>query len=155
MQSSPTIFWLLSRSLLWQILDDRCTDRFVCRLVWERLGYCPDTQNVWRAGMSTPNYWSVSFPLAPEIISVRLASVRLTRSVAKEHKQLLKTQLLFTGYKIGELYPRRTRRATAVSWLLAWLAVHSYQLSEVGPHPSEMSVPVNPLLGHPGDPDIS
>ena len=22
-------------------------------------------------------------------------------------------------------------------------------------HPSEMSVPVNPLLGHPGDPDIS
>ncbi len=46
----------------------------------------------------------------------------LTRSIAKEHKQLLKEQLGFGGYTIGELYPRRTRRATAVNWLLAHLA---------------------------------
>ena len=149
------MFWLLSRSLLWQILDDRCTDRFVCRLVWERLGYCPDTQNVWRAGLSTPNYWSISFPLAPEIISVRFASVRLTRSVAKEHKQLLKTQLLFTGYKIGELYPRRTRRATAVSWLLAWLAERGEPLPDHGPLAPEMPIPNDPVRGHPGDLPIS
>ena len=42
---------------------------------------------------------------APELIAERPASVRLTRSVPKEHKQLLKQQLNFAGYRIGELYP--------------------------------------------------
>jgi hypothetical protein len=53
------------------------------------------------------------FPLGPELIAQRPASVRLTRSIPKPLKQLLKEQLGFAGYKIGGLYPRRTRRATA------------------------------------------
>jgi hypothetical protein len=44
----------------------------------------------------------------------------LTRSIPAAHKQLLKQELGFKGYQVGELVPRRTRRATAVSWLLAW-----------------------------------
>ena len=46
--------------------------------------------------------------------------MRLTRSIPAEHKQLLKEELGFRGYSVAELVPRLTRRATAVSWLLAW-----------------------------------
>ena len=113
--------WPLSRELLMQILEDRCSDQFVCERIWERLGYLP-TAEQWAAGPATPAPWAEAFPQAPQVIAERPASVRLTRSIAKEHKQLLKQQLQFAGYRIGELYPRRTRRATAVSWLLAWLA---------------------------------
>ena len=81
----------------------------------------------------TPPDWADAFPQAPELIAERPASVRLTRSILKEHKQLLKQQLNFAGYRIGELYPRRTRRATAVNWLLAWLAQQGEPLPEQGP----------------------
>jgi hypothetical protein len=77
--------------------------------------------------------------------------VALTRSIAKEHKQLLKQQLDFAGYRIGELYPRRTRRATAVNWLLAHLAERGEPLPESGPLPPLLAVPADPVAGHPGD----
>ena len=112
----------LSRALLEAVLADRTSDRFVCRLVWERLGYRPDAEGRWQAGPDTPPAWAEAFPEAPEVIAERPASVRLTRSIAPEHKQLLKQQLGFAGYRIDGLYPRRTRRATAVNWLLAHLA---------------------------------
>ena len=35
--------------------------------------------------------------------------------------ELLKDDLGFTGYTIDQLTPTRTRRATAVSWLLSYL----------------------------------
>jgi hypothetical protein len=85
------------------------------------------------------------------VISVRPASVQLTRSIPHEHKQLLKEQLKFAGYRIGELYPRRTRRATAVNWLLAWLASREQLLAEEGPLPPLLDAPLNPVSGHPGD----
>ena len=143
----------LSRSLFQQILEDRCSDRAVCELVWERLGYEPSTtdQDAWLPGPSLPAEWLEAFPQPPQIIAERPASVRLTRSVPKEHKQLLKQQLGFKGYKIGGLYPRRTRRATAVSWLLAWLAVHSEALADQGPLLPELPPPLDPVQGHPGD----
>ena len=95
--------------------------------------------------------WSEAFSEAPQLIAERPASVRLTRSIAKPHKQLLKQQLAFPGYRIGELYPRRTRRATAVNWLLAWLAERSEPLMEQGPLAPELPAPSNPVFGHPGD----
>ena len=115
--------WNLSRALLIAILEDRLSDRFVASLVWERLGYLPteDGAGPWLAGPATPAAWGEAFPEAPQVIAVRPASVRLTRSIPKQSKQLLKQQLQFGGYRINELYPRRTRRATAVNWLLAWL----------------------------------
>ncbi len=148
--------WPVSRALLQQILDDRCTDRFVCECIWERLGYVhiPNTDQ-WHAGPHTPKDWSDAFPQGPELIAQRPASVRLTRSIPKPLKQLLKEQLGFAGYKIGGLYPRRTRRATAVSWLLAWLAQRGEPLLDDGPLAEEMPIPLDPVRGHPGDVPIS
>ena len=90
-------------------------------MVWERLFYTREiTQNNWVSSALTPSYWSEKFVKAPQIISERIASVHLTRSIPKENKQGLKNFLNFKGYKINELYPRRTRRATAVNWLIYW-----------------------------------
>ena len=142
--------WPLSRALLLQILEDRCSDRFVCERIWERLGYRPGESH-WSAGPATPLDWAEAFPTAPELIAERPPSVRLTRSIPKQHKQLLKQQLNFAGYRIGELYPRRTRRATAVNWLLAWLAQQGEPLPEQGPLGPELPPPGDPVQGHPGD----
>nr|WP_259736342.1 DUF1823 family protein [Synechococcus sp. CS-1329] len=130
----------LSRALLMMILDDRLSDRCVCELIWRRLGYGPQQGEpqqgaIWLAGPSTPPAWAEAFPQAPELIAERPPSVRLTRSIPAEHKQLLKTQLGFAGYRIDELVPRRTRRATAVSWLLADLASRGEELPQEGPLP--------------------
>ncbi|WP_399212880.1 MULTISPECIES: DUF1823 family protein [unclassified Synechococcus] len=156
----------LSRALLMMILDDRLSDRFVCELIWRRLGYRPQagavsdpagkpgTSEPWLATSATPAAWAEAFPQAPELIATRPASVRLTRSIPAEHKQLLKGQLGFAGYRIGELVPRRTRRATAVNWLLADLAARGEDLPEQGPLPEPLVPPESPLQGHPGDPPV-
>ena len=141
----------LSRALLEAVLDDRTSDRFVCELIWPRLGYEPAGSGIWSAGPATESPWRESFPIAPEVIAERPASVALTRSIAKEHKQLLKQQLGFAGYRIDELYPRRTRRATAVNWLLAHLAERGETLPEAGPLPQLLEPPTDPVAGHPGD----
>jgi hypothetical protein len=88
------------------------------------------------------------------VIAERAASVALTRSVPAASKQLLKEQLGFGGYRIGALYPRRTRRATAVNWLLAHLAERGEPLPETGPLPPLLDPPPDPRLGHPGDPPV-
>lgn len=143
--------WPLSRALLELILADRTTDRFVCERVWERLGYVsagPDPSAPWLAGPATPPAWAAAYPQAPPLVAERPASVALTRSIPAPFKQLLKEQLGFTGYRIGELYPRRTRRATAVSWLLAWLAQAGIALPSQGPLPVPLAPPEDPVLGH-------
>ena len=142
----------LSRALLEAVLADRTSDRFVCELIWPRLGYEPAGSGTWSAGPATEARWRQSFPFAPQLIAERPASVALTRSIAKQHKQLLKEQLGFAGYTISELYPRRTRRATAVSWLLAHLADRGEPLPEHGPLPALLAPPADPVIGHPGDP---
>ena len=132
-----------------QILEDRCSDRFVCERIWERLGYV-EADGTWSAGPETPLDWREAFPEGPQLIAERPASVRLTRSIPKQHKQLLKQQLQFQGYRIGELYPRRTRRATAVNWLLAWLAQLEMPLAEQGPMAPECRVLIGPVAVRPG-----
>jgi hypothetical protein len=132
----------LSRPLLEAVLADRVSDRFVCELVWWRLGYRPQQP-------------SPDLPEAPQVIATRAASVRLTRSIAAPHKQLLKQQLGFGGYRIEELFPRRTRRATAVNWLLAHLAEREEPLPPEGPLPPLLNPPRDPRYGHPGDPAVS
>jgi hypothetical protein len=148
----------LSRALLEAVLADRTSDRFVCELVWQRLGYLPpkdEASTAWQAGPDTPALWAEAFPQAPEVIAQRPASVALTRSVPPTHKQLLKQQLGFAGYRISELYPRRTRRATAVNWMLAQLAERGEPLPETGPMPPLLEPPADPRFGHPGDPPVS
>ena len=147
--------WPISRKLLFLILEDKVSDVFVCKLVWERLFYTKElSSNEWISSKLTPIYWSKKFVKAPQIISERPASVHLTRAIPKEHKQGLKNFLHFKGYKIDELYPRRTRRATAVNWLLYWAIENNCLLDDNNVIPSPSSPPVSPVKGHFGDPEI-
>ena len=141
----------LSRALLEAVLADRTSDRFVCELIWPRLGYAPDGSGTWSAGPAADASWRESFPIEPQVIAERPPAVALTRSIAKEYKRLLKQQLGFAGYRIGELYPRRTRRASAVNWLLAHLVARGEPLPDTGPLPPLLEPPADPVAGHPGD----
>ena len=147
--------WPISRKLLFLVIEDKVSDVFVCELVWERLFYTKQlTTNVWTSSTLTPTYWSEKFAEAPQIISERGASVHLTRSIPKDNKQGLKNFLNFKGYKINELYPRRTRRATAVNWLIYWSNEYKSFLDKNHDLPKISSPPPNPVKGHFGDPDI-
>ncbi len=147
--------WPISREILFLILEDKVSDVFVCELVWERLFYINKPSfDGWISSSLTPSYWSEKFIKAPQIISERSASVHLTRSIPKNHKQNLKKILNFNGYKINELYPRRTRRATAVNWLIYWAIDSSSSLDDVCKLPKLSSSSLNPAKGHYGDPEI-
>ena len=147
--------WPICKELLFLVLEDKVSDVFVCELVWERLFYRKESPlNCWVSSALTPNYWSEKFVEAPQIISERKASVHLTRSIPKDHKQGLKNYLNFKGYKIDELYPRRTRRATTVNWLIYWALKNKCFSDDNNVIPSPCSPPDNPALGHFGDPEI-
>jgi len=147
--------WPICKDLLFLVLEDRVSDIFVCELVWERLFYTREINlNNWVSSALTPTYWSEKFEKAPQIISERKASVHLTQTIPKEHKQGLKIFLNFKGYKIKELYPRRTRRATAVNWLIYWALENDCFSNNNDVLPSQISPPINPAKGHFGDPEI-
>ena len=147
--------WPISREILFLILEDKVSDIFVCELVWERLFYINEpSMDGWISSSLTPSYWSEKFIKAPQIISERSASVHLTRSIPKDQKQNLKKILNFKGYKINELYPRRTRRATAVNWLIYWAIDSSSSLDAFCKLPKLSPPSPNPAKGHYGDPEI-
>ncbi len=147
--------WPICKQLLLLVLEDKVSDVFVCELVWERLFYTREPHiNDWVPSAKTSTYWSEKFEKAPQIISERKASVHLTRSIPQEYKQGLKNLLDFKGYKINELYPRRTRRATAVNWLIYWAIKNNCLSNDNDLIPSPSSPPVNPAKGHFGDPEI-
>ena len=144
--------WKISKQLLFSILEDKVSDRFVSELIWERLFYKKENgSDHWYASSKTPVYWSSLFDKAPLVISERKASVYLTRSIDKSNKQGLKDFLGFSGYKISELYPRRTRRATAVNWLIYWARKSDYIINEFGQLPALLEPPLQPAMGHPND----
>jgi hypothetical protein len=107
---------LLTHETLWAILRDEIDDATANQLVWVALGYQWNGE-VW-AAETVEASWREAYPEPPDFIESRPATVKLTRSIAPEHKQLLKEVLGFGGYKIDELVPRKTRRATMVNWLL-------------------------------------
>ena len=147
--------WALSKKLLFSILDDQVSDVFVCELIWERLFYYKENPfEDWISSKYTPPYWSEKYNKAPQIISERIASIHLTRSIPKVYKQGLKKILDFKGYKINELYPRKTRRATAVNWLLFWGTESHSIIKDHDDLPILSSPPLNPIHGHYGDPEI-
>lgn len=108
----------LTPATFWAILNEELDDATVNQLVWHHLGYRYDPERQqWDSANVAPE-WREAFPEPPDFIESRPATVRLTRSIPKANKQLLKEKLGFKGYKIGEFGPRQTRRATMVSWLL-------------------------------------
>lgn len=111
----------LNPDTVWDILNDKVDDAIANRLVWHCLGYRYDDANArWDATDVAPE-WREAYPEPPDFIESRPATVKLTRSIPAENKQLLKEQLGFTGYKVDELVPRLTRRATMANWLLSYL----------------------------------
>ena len=147
--------WSINKNLLSLILADRVSDIFVCELVWERLFYIrTSSKNIWVSSEQTPLYWSEKFSKAPQIISERPASIHLTRSIPKDHKQGLKELLNFKGYTIKELNPTRTRRATATNLLIYWSIQSKMIIKESDTLPKLSSPYSDPKKGHYGDPDI-
>lgn len=111
----------LTTDTIWGILNDAIDDDTANQLVWHCLGYRYDASSgTWDASTVASN-WRDDYPEPPNFIESRPATVKLTRSIPKENKQLLKEQLGFEGYKVNELVPRKTRRATMANWLLSYM----------------------------------
>ncbi len=110
---------LLNDETIWDILNEKIDDDTVNKLVWYHLGYRynSDTQSWDNSGVEES--WRNEYPTPPDFIAHRPPNVKLTRSIPKEKKQLLKEKLSFKGYKIGNFNPRDTRRATMANWLLS------------------------------------
>jgi hypothetical protein len=106
---------------VWAILNDELDDATVNQLVWDTLGYRYDAAAGEWDSQNVAAEWREIYPTPPDFIDSRPATVKLTRSIPKVHKQLLKEQLGFAGYKVGELVPRKTRRATMANWLLSYM----------------------------------
>ena len=108
----------LTIETIWAILNDTLDDDTTNRLVWDCLGYRYDGA-VWMSE-DVDLDWRSAYPQPPDFIASRPAVVKLTRSIPAENKQLLKEKLGFAGYKLDELIPRKTRRATIANWLLSY-----------------------------------
>jgi Domain of unknown function (DUF1823) len=115
----------LSNETIWAILQEKLTDIQVNQLLWKYLGYEYDSTNQTWHVREVESTWQETYPTPPDFIASRPATVKLTRSIPAENKQLLKEYLGFTGYKLGEFGPRQTRRATAASWLLSYMQMHN------------------------------
>ncbi|MDZ8056112.1 MAG: DUF1823 family protein [Aulosira sp. ZfuVER01] len=118
----------LNTETLWAILNETIDDATVNQLVWHYLGYRYNSATAeWENSEVAPE-WREEYPQPPDFIDSRPATVKLTRSIPKENKQILKEKLGFKGYKIGEFGPRQTRRATAANWLFSYLHQNSSNL---------------------------
>jgi hypothetical protein len=114
----------LNLDTIWAILKEEIDDTTVNQLVAYYLGYRYDqASNTWDVSQVAPE-WSIEYPEPPDFIEHRPPTVKLTRSIPPENKQLLKEQLGFKGYKIGDFGPRQTRRATAANWLLSYITLN-------------------------------
>jgi len=111
----------LTTETVWAIANDELDDEQTHRLVWHYLGYRYDeASQAWDASGAADD-WAEAYPEPPLFVESRPATVKLTRSIPKADKQLLKEKLKFEGFKVGELVPRLTRRATMASWLLSYM----------------------------------
>jgi hypothetical protein len=109
----------LTHETFWAILNDEIEDAIANQLVWRGLGYRYDVASQTWDSSGVAEEWRQDYPQPPDFIESRPATVKLTRSIPPENKQLLKEELGFEGYKVNELIPRKTRRATMVSWLMS------------------------------------
>ena len=111
----------LNTDTIWAIIKEELDDATVNQLVWYYLGYrYNELDRNWNLDLVAED-WKEQYPEPPDFIANRPPTVKLTRSIPKENKQLLKEKLGFKGYKLGEFGPRQTRRATAASWLLNYM----------------------------------
>lgn len=114
----------LNTETIWEILNDTLDDETANRLVWQALGYHYDQAAAAWDATQVDSDWRDAYPEPPDFIASRPATVKLTRSIPSQNKQLLKEKLGFGGYKVDELVPRKTRRATLANWLLSHMQLH-------------------------------
>jgi hypothetical protein len=111
----------------------RSSDLEVNTLVWKCLGYRFDSEKqVWTADECFPK-WKEQYPEPPDLIGMQriyskqvdMPSLRsnqaLIRSIPAEYKQSLKKHMQplgWSGYKLKDLIPNKTRRAQCANWLL-------------------------------------
>jgi Domain of unknown function (DUF1823) len=124
----------LNEATLWGIIRDEIDDATTNRLVWHYLGYRQDASGLWNTD-GVADEWREKYPEPPDFIENRPPTVQLTRSIPAENKQLLKEQLGFEGYKLNELIPRKTRRATITNWLLSYMAIQGIDCQGESPTP--------------------
>lgn len=121
----------LNTDTIWAVLNETIDDATVNQLLWYHLGYRYNSSTEdWDNSQVAPE-WRDEYPQPPDFIDSRPAIVKLTRSIPKENKQILKEKLGFKGYKIGEFGPRQTRRATAANWLYSYMNPPSSNLEPV------------------------
>ncbi|AFZ59690.1 DUF1823 family protein [Anabaena cylindrica FACHB-243] len=113
----------LNTETIWAIINDTIDDDTVNQLVWYYLGYhYNSTHKQWDTSKAAVE-WRDEYPQPINFLDSRPATMKLTRSIPQENKQLLKEKLGFKGYKIGDFGPRQTRRATAANWLLSYMVI--------------------------------
>ena len=117
----------LNTDTIWAILNQEINDNIVNELVWHYLGYRYDESSQSWDNSEVAAEWKEAYPEPPDFIENRPPTVKLTRSIPKPNKQLLKEKLGFKGYKVGEFTPRHTRRATAANWLLSYMVIHELE----------------------------
>ncbi|ADI63014.1 DUF1823 family protein [Trichormus azollae] len=115
----------LNTQTIWAIINDTIDDSTVNQLVWHYLGYRYDSISEKWDSSSVAVEWQHEYPEPPNFLGSRRGTMKLTRSIPQENKQILKQKLGFKGYKIGEFGPRQTRRATAANWLLSYMQLNS------------------------------
>lgn len=115
----------LNQETILSILSEEIDDATTNQLVWHYLGYRYDDRSDTWDNSQVADHWRSEYPEPPDFIANRPPVVKLTRSIPPENKQLLKEQLGFKGYKIGEFGPRQTRRATIANWLLSYLKLNN------------------------------
>jgi len=119
----------LTIDTIWAILNDTLDDTTTNSLVWQSLGYRFDATLCRWDSSAVASAWRDIYPEPPDFIASRPATVKLTRTIPKENKQLLKESFGFEGYKVNELVPRKTRRATIANWLLSYM--HQTELAAI------------------------
>lgn len=87
-------------------------------------------QPMWKKAYNKgpPNFIGIEGDYRPEKDRpVKIAVQNLSKSIPPEHKQSLKPAMKplgFSGWKVADLTPNRTRRAQAVNWIIYWFKVH-------------------------------
>jgi hypothetical protein len=132
----------LTASELLQIVRGETSDARVNEVLRTLLGWRETEPGVWDDAL-VPEEWRGTdggYPDGPpDFIGskddyspatdrpVKKAVQKLTRSIPAEHKQILRTvlgPLGFDGWKIDQLTPNRTRRATAANWIIYYYKAH-------------------------------
>lgn len=113
----------LNTETIWAILNEEIDDNTVNQLVWYYLGYRYDESRESWNNSNVPQEWKTDYPDPPDFIAHRPPTVKLTRSIPPENKNLLKEKLGFKGYKVGEFTPAQARRATMANWLLSYMVI--------------------------------